>query len=104
VTYFYRERHPDGPFATLIAVAGTYCHPEAYDDGYADLVSRAQSPQAGDDEIGVLTAELRDALAGPGQLPGDELCDAVEDSDGSDEAFLRRLWRDLFPGEPVPGR
>jgi hypothetical protein len=104
VKYFYRERHPDGPFATLIAVAGTYCHPEAYDDGYADLVSRARSPQAGDDEIGVFTAELRDALAGPGQLPGDELCDAVEDSDGSDEAFLRRLWRDMFSGEPIPGR
>ena len=25
----YWERHPDGPFATLIAVAGTYCTPEA---------------------------------------------------------------------------
>ena len=26
---FYWERHPDGPFATLIAVATTYLHPES---------------------------------------------------------------------------
>jgi hypothetical protein len=25
---FYWERHPDGPFATLIAVATTYLDPE----------------------------------------------------------------------------
>jgi hypothetical protein len=24
---FYWEQHPDGPFATLIAVAATYLHP-----------------------------------------------------------------------------
>ncbi len=28
---FYWERHPDGPFATLIAVATNYLHPENYD-------------------------------------------------------------------------
>jgi len=28
---FYWERHPDGPFVTLIAVAATYLHPENYD-------------------------------------------------------------------------
>ena len=27
----YWIRHPDGPFATLIAVATTYLHPEADD-------------------------------------------------------------------------
>jgi hypothetical protein len=39
VSTFYWERHPDGRFATLIAVAATYCTPEAYDGAY-DLVSR----------------------------------------------------------------
>ena len=71
--FFYRERPPDGPFATLIAVAATYRHPEACADGYADLVSRTRSPQAGNDEIGVFMAELQHALAYPGRLPGDEL-------------------------------
>jgi hypothetical protein len=99
---FYWERHPDGPFATLIAVAATYCSPEAYDGAYADLISRAQAPDPGDDEIRVFTAELQQALADPGQLPGDELSDAVEYGDGSDEAFLRRLSHDLYGAGPCP--
>jgi hypothetical protein len=40
VSASYWERHPDRPFATLIAVAATYCTPEAYDD----LISRAGHP------------------------------------------------------------
>ena len=32
VGVFYWERHPHGPFATLIAVAATYCGPDAYDE------------------------------------------------------------------------
>jgi hypothetical protein len=31
VSGFYWERHPGGPFATLVAVAATYCSAEAYD-------------------------------------------------------------------------
>jgi hypothetical protein len=100
---FYWERHPDGPFATLIAVAATYCSPEAYGGGYEDLISRARAPDPGDDEIRVFTAELQQALADPGQLPGDELFDAVDYGDGSDEAFLRRLWHDLYGNQPYPG-
>ena len=30
----YWARNPQGPFATLIAVAATYCHPEVYNDAY----------------------------------------------------------------------
>ena len=44
-------------------------------------------------------AELREALADPGQLPDNELFKAVQFSDGSNEAFLR-LWHDLYGGEP----
>jgi hypothetical protein len=50
----------------------------------------------------VFKSELREALGDPGQLPGDELWESVEYSDGSDEAFLGRLWRDLYGDEP-PG-
>ena len=77
--------------------------PRSTTNGDDDLVSRARSPQPGHDEIGVFKAELEDALASPGQLPGGELSDAAGDGDGSDEAFLRRLWHDLYPGEPIPG-
>jgi hypothetical protein len=97
----YWARHPDGPFVTLIAVAATYCSPDAYNGAYEDLISRARSPEADDYEIHAFKAELKQALANPTQLPGDELSDAVEYDDGSDEAFLRRLWHDLYGGEPT---
>ena len=99
---FYWERHPGWPFATLIAVAATYCSPEAYDGAYDDLISQAWAPEPDDKEIRAFTAEMQQALADPGRLPGDELFDAVDYGDGSDEAFLRRLWHDLY-GQPYPG-
>jgi hypothetical protein len=46
-------------------------------------------------------AELRQALADPGQLPEGELDSAVEYTDENDAAFLRRLWRDLYGDEPA---
>jgi hypothetical protein len=100
----YWERHPDGPFATLIAVAATYCSPEAYDGAYDDLLSRARAPDPDDEEIRAFAAELQQALADPGQLPGDELFDAVDYGDGSDGAFLRLLWHDLYGAQPGVGR
>ncbi|HEV2251959.1 MAG TPA: hypothetical protein VGS06_02075 [Streptosporangiaceae bacterium] len=99
----YWAKHPDGPFATLLAVAATYCHPEAYDGAYSDLIDRAQSPEPDDEEIRVFKAELREALTDPGRLPDDELFKAVDYGDGSDEGFLRRVWRDLYGDEPVAG-
>jgi hypothetical protein len=51
----------------------------------------------------VFKAELGQALADPHRLPGDELFKAIDYSDGSDERFLRRLWRDLYGGKPVTG-
>ena len=54
------------------------------------------APKPDDEEIGAFKAELEQALADPSQLPGDELSHAVEYGDSSDEAFLRRLWHDLY--------
>ena len=45
-------------------------------------------------------AELREPLADPEQLPDNELFKAVQFSDGSNEAFLRRLWRNLYGDQP----
>jgi hypothetical protein len=56
-----------------------------------------------DQQMAVFKAELRQALADPGQLPAGELDDAVEYGEESDEKFLRRLWRDLYGDEPVAG-
>ena len=103
MSVFYWERHPDGPFATLIGVAATYCGPDAYDGAYQDLLRRARAADADDDEMRVFKAELRQALADPAALPDEELSEAVEYEDGSDERFLRRVWRDLYGDEPVAG-
>jgi hypothetical protein len=100
VSAFYREGHPAGPFATLITVAATYCSPDADHGAYDDLISRARTPEPDDEEIGAFKTELQQALADPGQLPGDELFHAVDYGDGSDEAFLRRLWHDLYGDQP----
>ena len=94
---YYWKRHPDGPFATLIRIATTYLHPEADDlESLQQLAERKDRP-----EMRVFKAELRQAIAHPDQLPGDELFRHVQYDDGSDEKFLRRLWRDLYGDEPV---
>ena len=94
---FYWERHPDGPFATLIAVATTYLDPENYDLGELKSLAKRED----DEEMQTFKSELREALRDPSQLPGDELFESVEYTDGSDEAFLSRLWRDLY-GDETP--
>jgi hypothetical protein len=94
------EIDPDLPFGTLVAVAEIYCNPEAYDEAYDDLKSLAKGD---DEEIKTFKSELRQAILVPGELPADELYSAVQYDDGSADKFLRRLWRDLYPDEPVPG-
>jgi hypothetical protein len=93
---FYWERHPDGPFGTLIAIATTYLDPENYDpDSLRSLAKRED-----DEEMRVFKSELRKALKDPSQLPGDELSESVEYDHGCDEAFLRWLWHELYGDEP----
>ena len=51
--------------------------------------------------IRVFREELREALSDPARLPDNELFKAVDFGDGSDQAFLRRLWHDLYSNEPT---
>jgi hypothetical protein len=101
VNQAYWARNPKGPFATLIAVTATYCHPEAYNDAYPELIERVRSAAPEDEQIRVFKEELLQALADPSRLPDNELSKAVQYDDGSSEAFLRRLWRDLYGDEPA---
>jgi hypothetical protein len=94
---FYWKRHPDGPFATLIRIATTYLHPEADDLESLQRLARREN----DTEMRTFKAELRKAIKDPGQLPDDELSKHVRYEDGDPEAFLRRLWRDLYGDEAV---
>ena len=93
---FYWERYPDGPFARLIAVATNYLHPEGYD---LDWLKRFAG-QEGVPKVEVFKAELRQALADPSRLPAGELFRNVQYENGSDAAFLRWLWHELYGDEP----
>lgn len=98
---YWRDQH-DAPFATMLGVIDTYCHPEAYDEAYDDLVALAREP-APTEELVRFKGELRRVLTGDTEgLHPEALSTAAEYGDGSDEAFLRRLWRDLYPDEPIP--
>ena len=98
--HFYWERHPEGPFVTLIAVATSYLHPEANEP--EALRRRATRARADDEEIRVFKAELGGAIAHPERLPGDELSRNVQwDFGGSTEVFLRLLWWYLYRDEPA---
>lgn len=97
---FYWKRHPDSPFATLIRLATTYLHPEADDLESLQRLAKRENDQVMDR----FKAELREAIKDPSQLPDDELSKHVEYDDGSTDAFLRRLWRDLYGDEPVATR
>jgi hypothetical protein len=92
---FYWERHPDGPFVTLISVAATYLHPEVWD--LDDLKRFARCDDL--DEARVFKSELRVALRDPDQLPRGELSASVQYDNGSAEAFLIWLWYELYGDE-----
>ncbi len=92
----YWERHPDGPFATLIEISTLYLDPENYDlDALKDLAQHDGTRMA------EFKVELREAVKDPSKLPGDELSRSVQYDDGSPEAFLKRLWRELY-GDEAP--
>ena len=65
-----------------------------------ELIERARSAAPEDEADPRLREELREALADPSRLPDNELFKAVQYDDGSNEAFLRRLWRDLYGDQP----
>jgi hypothetical protein len=94
----YWRKNPDAPFAALLSIVNTHCHPEAYDDAYEDLVESAHDPDA-DERLARFKEQLRQALRDPSQVPAGALWTAAKYDDGSDEKFLRRLWRDLYGDE-----
>lgn len=94
-------RNPDAPFVTLVRVAATYCHPEASDDAYDVLKELARRNE--DEEVILFKRDLREAILNPGVVPEADLDYEVQYDDGSAVSFLHRLWRDLYPDEPIPG-
>lgn len=97
----YWQNNPDAPFALLLEVVETYCHPEAYDEAYDDLKETVNLPER-DPDFDRFKQQLAEAIRNPGQIPNDALYEAAQYDDGSDAKFLARLWRDLYPDESLP--
>ena len=101
------RRDRNSPFAFFLEVIDTYLHPESHYD-VSDLAEWLKNGEP-TEEVTRFKDEFRRLLSGElDKLPREALSTAAEFEDGSDEAFLRRLWQELFgdepvqPGEPVP--
>jgi hypothetical protein len=91
---------PNSPFAFFLEVVDTYLHPEsAYGiEDLAEWQQRGKPPE----EVIRFKDEFRRLLSGElDQLPKNALGTATAFDDGTEEAFLRRLWRELYGDEPV---
>jgi hypothetical protein len=95
-------RDGEKPFGTLLSHLGTYVHPEVHYKNFPVLKQACGRP--------VLSAvtmrfkdELRQVIVGDrDELPEGAIAKAAEYDDGSEEAFVKRLWTELFPDEPLP--
>lgn len=99
-------RNRDKPFGTLISFAGTYFTPENTPSS-VERLHRAVHRPIEDQNIDTRTfvKELRQALSGDtAGLPKDALFDVTHYADGDDETFLKRIWEEIFPEEPLPTR
>ena len=98
---YYWQRDKDAPFAFFVGIINAYCHPETGADEQ-DLADWVNNPKPSGEAVR-FKDEFRRLLAGDlDMLPQGALGTAAEYEDGSDEAFLRRLWHQLYEDEPVP--
>jgi hypothetical protein len=94
------QRDPNSPFAFFLRIVDTYLHPESTHDvdDLAWWTKHADPPE----KAIRFKDELRRLLTGDlDKLPESSLSTAAEYEDGSDEAFLRRLWHELYGDEPI---
>src|SRR4051812_12746130 len=100
VSEAFWRKDPSAPYATLVRIARTYCHPEADEEAYDDLKLIANDDESS--EMVDFKNDLRRAIRNPDEVPAEDLYWEVQYDDGSADKFLRRLWRDLYPNEPLP--
>lgn len=96
----YWRESKDAPFAFFLRVVDTYLHPESGSD-VDDLAEWTKDGEP-KEEVVRFKEEFRRLLSGElDKLPDYALFTASAYDDGSDEAFLRRLWQELYGDEPV---
>lgn len=102
----WAQKYPGLPFATLVNVIASYCDPNVADSGvYDEFVAAARDPgpPAGPafPDLRVFREELRRALGGE-WYPRAAVSQESGHAEGGPDAFLRRLWNDIWPDEPPP--
>ena len=97
----YWRDDPDAPFAELLSILEAHCHPEVHAEGYDELKSFVRDPEL-QERMRLFKEQLAAAVVDPARIPHGALFRAVCYDDGSDEKFLRRMWRDFYPEEPLP--
>lgn len=85
----------DAPYATFLSTIETYLHPES---GQLDVLKRFAKRSDKPNSV-QFKKEFREVIADPSVLPKWALFSAAEFSDGSEEAFLARIWRELYGDE-----
>ncbi|MBM7791380.1 hypothetical protein [Tenggerimyces flavus] len=97
-------RGGDKPFGTLLSYCGTYLHPDDYYGGLEQLRLQVSVPEEErHPDTKQFLVELRRVIVGDTEgLPKDALFEAAQYDDGSDDAFVKRVWAQLFPDEPLP--
>jgi hypothetical protein len=97
---------PELPYATMLAIIETYCHPSSWEGADGQLRVRARRPH--DPTMSSFKSELATTVLDPTVLHPRSLQEAAEYSDGSPESFLQNLWDKLYPSEDPyrkpPGR
>jgi len=91
------------PFSTLLSFVEKFYHPEIRNDNYDVLISRARKNRADDSDMKRFKQDLTALLTGDREgLHPQALTQAAWYDEEDDTAFLQRLWRDLYPDEPIP--
>lgn len=89
---------PTAPYATFLTLLNTYLDFEVYDEN--DLKERV-TRRSSQPKMQQFKEEFREVIRDPSVLPKGALSTAAQYEDASDEAFLNRLWHELYGDEPV---
>jgi hypothetical protein len=89
---------PNASYATFLSVLTSYLNPEVMDE--EGLKGRATT-YAELDEMVTFKKEFREVIADPAVLRKGALRTAAYFEDDSEEAFLARLWRELYGDESL---
>lgn len=90
----YWRDDPQAPYATFLRIVDNYLDPEIYD------VEGLRNDANGDAPVfATFKREFREVVTNPRVLPEGALSTASAYEDGTDEAFLVRLWHELYGDE-----